>query len=167
MAYETAIRRARDFIKSGLAQRPPLHRADLINEVSEMIAAGVADDLSPDEIADNVLLTIDLIQRDTLSDTSTVQPHAYSPDAQAMGDCRVCGHSRAKPWHTDTSTVRAAIDPLAGLAERLDRLFLTSTEDNRRFVLATESAQNIVEIVREWIRSDAGVKYSVSSPERK
>jgi hypothetical protein len=35
--------------------------------------------------------------------SSTVQPHAYSPDAQAMGDCRGCGHSRAKPWHTDTS----------------------------------------------------------------
>lgn len=55
-------------------------------------------------------------------------------------------------------------DPLAGLVERLDRLCLTSTEDGRRFVLATESASNIVEIVREWIRSGAG--YSVPSTDR-
>ena len=36
-----------------------------------MIAAGVADDLASDEIADNVLLSIDLIQHGILSDTST------------------------------------------------------------------------------------------------
>jgi len=58
-------------------------------------------------------------------------------------------------------------DPLAGLAERLDRLYLTSTEDGRRFVLATESAHNIVGIVREWIRSGAGAKVSISSTTQK
>lgn len=24
-----------------------------------------------------------------------ITPHAYSPDYQAMGDCRICGHTRA------------------------------------------------------------------------
>lgn len=51
------------------------------------------------------------------------------------------------------SRVSPVSDVLAGLAERLDRLCLTSTEDGRRFILATESAHNIVGIVREWIRS--------------
>jgi hypothetical protein len=43
-------------------------------------------------------------------------------------------------------------DALAGLDERLDRLLLTAS-DNCRFVLSTESAKNIVGIVREWLRS--------------
>jgi len=46
----------------------------------------------------------------------------------------------------------AAPDILAGLDGRLDRLLLTAS-DNSRFVLSTESAKNIVGIVREWIRS--------------
>jgi len=25
--------------------------------------------------------------------------HIYSPDYEAMGDCRVCGHGQDKPWH--------------------------------------------------------------------
>jgi hypothetical protein len=25
--------------------------------------------------------------------------HVYSPDYQAMGDCRVCGHDQHQPWH--------------------------------------------------------------------
>lgn len=29
-----------------------------------------------------------------------ITPHLYSPDFQAMGDCRVCGHGPDKPWHT-------------------------------------------------------------------
>lgn len=28
-----------------------------------------------------------------------VKPHFYSPDGQAMGDCRICGHGRAAGWH--------------------------------------------------------------------
>jgi hypothetical protein len=43
-------------------------------------------------------------------------------------------------------------DPLAGLDERLDRLLLTAS-DNNKFVLSTESAKNIVGIAREWLRS--------------
>lgn len=43
-------------------------------------------------------------------------------------------------------------DPLAGLHERLDRVLLTAT-DNSRFILSTESAKNIVGIVRAWLRS--------------
>lgn len=50
-------------------------------------------------------------------------------------------------------------DPLVGLDERLDRLLLTAS-DNNRFVLSTESAQNIVGIVREWLR----VKSQVPAP---
>jgi hypothetical protein len=50
----------------------------------------------------------------------------------------------------------AGDDPLAGLDERLDRLLLTAS-DNNRFVLSTESAKNIVGIVREWIRSKGGM----------
>lgn len=49
---------------------------------------------------------------------------------------------------------RREVDPLIGLAERLDRLLLTAS-DNSRFVLSTESAKNIVEIVREWLRCAA------------
>lgn len=30
----------------------------------------------------------------------TIWPHTYSPDYQAMGDCRVCGHEQDKPWHS-------------------------------------------------------------------
>lgn len=41
---------------------------------------------------------------------------------------------------------------LAGLVERLDRLCLTA-KDGSRFILSTESAENIVGIVREWIRA--------------
>jgi hypothetical protein len=43
-------------------------------------------------------------------------------------------------------------DPLVGLDGRLDRLLLTAI-DNGRFVLSTESAKNIVGIVRAWLRS--------------
>lgn len=28
-----------------------------------------------------------------------IVPHIYSPDYQAMGDCRVCGHEQNQPWH--------------------------------------------------------------------
>jgi hypothetical protein len=48
----------------------------------------------------------------------------------------------------------AGSDPLKGLDERLDRLFLTA-DDGNRFVLSTESAKNIVGIVREWLRTRA------------
>ncbi|MEY9493710.1 hypothetical protein [Bradyrhizobium elkanii] len=34
--------------------------------------------------------------------TYGIQLHLYSPDLQAMGDCRVCGHGRDKPWHLHT-----------------------------------------------------------------
>jgi hypothetical protein len=35
-----------------------------------------------------------------VSDASIpVVDHYYSPDYQAMGDCRVCGHHQAVPWH--------------------------------------------------------------------
>jgi hypothetical protein len=27
-----------------------------------------------------------------IKDTAKAAPHSYSPDYQAMGDCRVCGH---------------------------------------------------------------------------
>lgn len=57
--------------------------------------------------------------------------------------------------------VRSA-DVLAGLDERLDRLLLTSNE-NERFVLSTESAKNIVGIVREWIRGHGAAQASVNS----
>lgn len=45
-------------------------------------------------------------------------------------------------------------DGLAGLDERLDRLLLTA-DGGGRFVLSTESAKNIVGIVREWLRPAA------------
>jgi hypothetical protein len=54
-------------------------------------------------------LTITDVERDLIvaalraSDSSPsvpgVEPHIYSPDYQAMGDCRVCGHAHNKPWH--------------------------------------------------------------------
>lgn len=28
-----------------------------------------------------------------------IESHYYTPDYQAMGDCRVCGHEQKKPWH--------------------------------------------------------------------
>jgi len=28
-----------------------------------------------------------------------IKRHIYMPDYQAMGDCRICGHERDKPWH--------------------------------------------------------------------
>lgn len=31
-----------------------------------------------------------------------ITAHIYLPDYQAMGDCRVCGHSERKPWHLFT-----------------------------------------------------------------
>lgn len=37
-----------------------------------------------------------------------IKPHLYSPDYQAMGDCRVCGHDRDKPWHSMTSPDRGS-----------------------------------------------------------
>lgn len=47
-------------------------------------------------------------------------------------------------------------DPLVGLDERLDRLCLTEKDTNNRFILSTESAKNIVGIVREWLRVKGG-----------
>lgn len=49
---------------------------------------------------------------------------------------------------TDDGALTAA---LAGLPDRLDRLFVTA-QDGERFVLSTDSARNIVDIVREWLR---------------
>lgn len=28
-----------------------------------------------------------------------IQLHDYSPDPQAQGDCRQCGHEQNRPWH--------------------------------------------------------------------
>jgi hypothetical protein len=47
------------------------------------------------------------------------------------------------------STLTAA---LAGLPDRLDRLFLKAS-DGERFTLHIDSARNIVEITREWLRN--------------
>lgn len=32
-------------------------------------------------------------------DQGEIQPHAYFPDHQMQGDCRVCGNKRNVPWH--------------------------------------------------------------------
>lgn len=46
----------------------------------------------------------------------TVQPHPYSPDYQAMGDCRTCGHLEDSPLHRLPEPDRGA----RALAERLE-----------------------------------------------
>ena len=100
-------------------------------------------------------------------ETETLQRIAnmqITPDTGASVAMEMRRQAQAALACADTSTDRPSKDPLAGLVERLDRLLLTSTEDNRSFVLATESARNIVEIVREWVRSDASARYSVTSP---
>lgn len=38
----------------------------------------------------------------------SIDPHMYAPDCQAMGDCRVCGHDAAAPWHNFEASHRAA-----------------------------------------------------------
>ncbi len=38
---------------------------------------------------------------------SPIEPHIYSPDYQAMGDCRVCGHGPEKPWHRYSNAANA------------------------------------------------------------
>lgn len=43
-----------------------------------------------------------------------VVPHFYTPDAMAMGDCRVCGHIDKYDFHVSYAVhawVRAALDP--------------------------------------------------------
>jgi hypothetical protein len=37
--------------------------------------------------------------REVVIPIQQIEPHIYSPDYQAMGDCRVCGHGQDKPWH--------------------------------------------------------------------
>lgn len=54
-------------------------------------------------------------------------------------------------------------DPLAGLDERLDRLFL-SDDRGVRFVLSTDSARNIVAIVREWLRTRTSTGRTTPEP---
>lgn len=48
-------------------------------------------------------------------DAVGIKPHIYSPDYQAMGDCRVCGHGQDKPWHDQalTKTLSADRDAIA------------------------------------------------------
>jgi len=43
-----------------------------------------------------------------------ITPHIYSPDYQAMGDCRVCGHQQDKPWHTLPRPDRRPIEDAGG-----------------------------------------------------
>lgn len=40
-----------------------------------------------------------LIEETNSAAFGPIKPHIYSPDYQAMGDCRVCGHCQEKPWH--------------------------------------------------------------------
>jgi hypothetical protein len=35
-----------------------------------------------------------------------IKPHLYSPDYQAMGDCRVCGHGQRVSWHNGENIMR-------------------------------------------------------------
>jgi hypothetical protein len=57
-------------------------------------------------------------------------------------------------WNTRASPPfgNAGEDALAGLNERLDSLLVTA-QSGDRFILSSDSAKNIVGIVREWIRT--------------
>lgn len=48
-----------------------------------------------------------------------IKPHHYSPDYQAMGDCRVCGHGQKVPWHIGEMPREQRIDE--SLAKQLQR----------------------------------------------
>lgn len=78
-------------------------------------------------------------------------------EAAADGIRRFCQSLGAGAVTTSSDGVeRIYEDGLAGLDERLDRLLLTA-DDGGRFVLSTESAKNIVAIVREWLRPKGAV----------
>jgi hypothetical protein len=65
---------------------------------------------------------------DGMSDA--IKPHLYSPDYQAQGDCRVCGHGPEASWHKD-------------LEERL-RIQAMGAALSRRDWSATERAYNVI-----------------------
>ncbi len=71
----------------------------------EDVVKSLQGPLPTGHIGDTVFLLRDQL-RDIL-DRKTPEPddipvHVYSPDAQAMGDCRVCGHDGRQPWHRYT-----------------------------------------------------------------
>jgi hypothetical protein len=73
-------------------------------KVADLEAMKARGDLTPDwgecSLTSARTIVADLIAATTVSSTnSAIEPHAYSPDYQAMGDCRVCGHQQDRPWH--------------------------------------------------------------------
>lgn len=69
--------------------------------VSEEWARAVEEfELRPGNIAETVVARI--INRLDQELTSDISLHVYSPDIQAQGDCRICGHQQNTPWHRYT-----------------------------------------------------------------
>lgn len=99
-------------------QPAPLRgRDEAIEECAKLIesGAGMADLIDQEELDQQAKYIRALYLQPAAAPVTGIQPHIYSPDYQAMGDCRVCGHERDKPWH----------DLAARPAARAERLRLT------------------------------------------
>ncbi len=86
-----------------LAAQPQEQREQREANHFEQTAAGVIDWKAEAERANRLLAAQQ--QREAVQPVAfqKIEPHIYSPDYQAMGDCRICGHDSEKPWHQHTA----------------------------------------------------------------
>jgi hypothetical protein len=83
-----------------------------------------------------------------------VEPHAYIPDYQAMGDCAVCGHVQESPLHIRPIRIEIPNKPepthaekLAAAAQILVNTIREAGLSPRRFYAHPLAA----DLVREWV----------------
>lgn len=75
-----------------------------------------------------------------------IELHNYSPDYQAQGDCRICGHDRDQPWHRGTR-YRIEHDQFEG-----DVIGSYKTREGREGVVLQQVGTRVVHVYgRQWI----------------